>query len=195
MQGSVMEQRISKAACGCETVLSKRKDCSFFHGSSFSESSVESSSNNIAAALFPLINRPLQCSSVWTLWELSLCRTESRPQKSKWVERIKEAVWWWKRAEKRKQQLKVKLVSSVWLLRCSRRDVTLYLLPCWDPGRGGAAPRRLSSPGLPLHEESDGVALPCAREDHQSQDLPAWCRKWGQQWCKSSNQLQQFCCA
>lgn len=49
-----------------------------------------------------------------------------------------------------------------------------------DTGWGGAAARRLSSSGLPLHEESDGVALPGTREDYQSQDLSAWSRKWGQ---------------
>lgn len=116
---------------------------------------------------------------------------ESGPQESKWVERIKEAGWRWKRAEKRKLKLEVKLMNSAWLLRCARHALSDALFAAGlDPGRGGAAPRRLSSSGLPLHEEPDGVALPCAREDHQSQDLPAWCRKWGQKWCKSSNQLQ-----
>lgn len=51
------------------------------------------------------------------------------------------------------------------------------VLPCSDPGRGGAAARRLGCPGLPLHEESDGIALPCTREDYQSEDLSARCRK------------------
>ena len=67
-------------------------------------------------------------------------------------------------------------VETVWITLMKLCSV----LPCSDPGWGGAAARRLSSPGLPLHEESDGIALPCTREDYQSEDLPAWCRKWGQ---------------
>lgn len=49
-----------------------------------------------------------------------------------------------------------------------------------DPGWGGAAARCLRSSGLPLHEESHGITVPCTREAYQSEDLSAWCRKWGQ---------------
>lgn len=44
------------------------------------------------------------------------------------------------------------------------------------PGRGGTAAWDLRGAGLPLHEKPHGVALPCARKDHQSEDIPA--RRW-----------------
>lgn len=68
--------------------------------------------------------------------------------------------------------------SVCWCSSCLEYTETVLLFP--DTGWGGAAARRLCSSGLPLHEESHGITLPCTREAYQSQDLSAWCRKWGQ---------------
>lgn len=63
-------------------------------------------------------------------------------------------------------------------IHCPLRKLCSFLLSS-DPGWGRETERHLSSSGLSLHEESDGVPLSCTREDHQSKNLPSWRRKWG----------------
>lgn len=74
-------------------------------------------------------------------------------------------------------------LSFRWLFGYLVQEIHFWnwaFLPFIDPGWSRETERHLSSPGLSLHEEPDGVALPCTREDYQSEDLSAWCRKWGQ---------------
>lgn len=49
---------------------------------------------------------------------------------------------------------------------CLEQTETVQLFS--DTGWGGAAAGRLCSSGLPLHEESHGITLPCTREAYQS---------------------------
>lgn len=61
-----------------------------------------------------------------------------------------------------------------------------------DPGWGRETERHLSSSGLSLHEESNGVPLSRSREDYQSKNLPSWCRKWGQSYRHNTTQHNCF---
>lgn len=56
--------------------------------------------------------------------------------------------------------------SVCWSYSCLEYTETVLLFS--DTGWGGAAARRLCSSGLPLHEESHGITLPCTREAYQS---------------------------
>lgn len=90
---------------------------------------------------------------------------------SKWTGRIKEAVWWWKRAEKRKLNLKAELVKRAWLTTpCTRSDALFAaVLRSWTRWSGAAASQQ------PWSTPSWGVwwSHPSLRQGRSSKSRPS----------------------
>lgn len=58
-------------------------------------------------------------------------------------------------------------------------SVSIRLSFVTDPWWSGEEERDLGCSGVSFHEECDGISFPSTRQNHKSQNLPAWSRKWG----------------